>query len=165
MEITLNIWEFANKFNENHRFMMNDGNKMDGFSELVDQFENEWDRSENFQKFVCEFVKIRKDGIDTSNEMAAFVLTMYDLMNKAKMDKYGNDGNLYMVMNLDTQEKQYFQAKTALEAMQKFKYSMGWENGKVNDLPINKTESGRCLYMEINGETWACVNRKTDGNF
>lgn len=165
MEITLNIWEFKRKFDANYNFMRSGGNRISGFSELVNEFDYMWDQSEKFQNFVCEFVKIRKDGIDTSNEMAAFILTMYDLIDKAKMDKYGNDGNLYMVMNLDTQEKQYFQAKTALEAMQKFKCSMGWKNGKVNDLPINKTESGHCLYMEINGEVWSCVNRKTDGNF
>lgn len=79
MEIKLNIWEFKRKFDSNYQFMLDGGNRQSGFPELADEFEYMWDRSESFQNFVCEFVRIRKDGIDTSNEMAAFILTMYDL--------------------------------------------------------------------------------------
>lgn len=79
MEITLNIWEFKRKFDSNYQFMLDGGNRQSGFDELVDDFENAFDRSASFRKFVRDFVGVRGDIIATSNEMAAFVLTMYDL--------------------------------------------------------------------------------------
>ena len=90
MEIKLNIWEFKRKFEENYSYMLNGGNQISGFSELADEFGYMWDRSESFRNFVCGFVRIRKDGIDTSNEMAAFILTMYDLVPGRKKSEEEN---------------------------------------------------------------------------
>jgi hypothetical protein len=87
MEIKLNIWEFKRKFDENYSYMLNGGNQISGFSELVDEFEYIFDRSASFRNFVDSFVDIRRDIICTSNEMAAFILTMYDLMPDRKSEE------------------------------------------------------------------------------
>lgn len=60
--------------------------------------------------------------------------------------------------NLDTGVKYGFVATTPYEAMMKLKYTLDL---KMRDpaANINKTESGRCLYMVHNGESWAVINK------
>lgn len=62
------------------------------------------------------------------------------------------------VTNLDTGVTWGFGAKTAYEAMIKLKYTLDLTH-KDPDAVINKTESGRCLYMDHGGNTWAVVNK------
>ena len=60
------------------------------------------------------------------------------------------------VINLDTGAEYIFTAKTAYEAMQKMIYTLNI-SGKW-DAVINKTESGKTLYIEHNGNTYSTVN-------
>lgn len=62
------------------------------------------------------------------------------------------------VTNLDTGATWGFVAKTAYEAMTKLKYTLDLSHKDPNAV-INKTESGRCLYMDHSWNTWAVVNR------
>lgn len=70
------------------------------------------------------------------------------------------EGRLSMiyVTNLDTGATWGFAAKTAYEAMMKLKYTLDVSFTDPNAV-INKTESGRCLYMDHGGNTWAVVNQ------
>ena len=61
-----------------------------------------------------------------------------------------------IVTNLDTGDKYIFTAKTAIEALQKMIYTLNI-SGKC-DAIINKTESGKTLYFEHKGNTYAAVN-------
>lgn len=62
------------------------------------------------------------------------------------------------VTNLDTGATWGFVAKTAYEAMTKLKYTLDVSFTDPNAV-INKTESGRCLYMDHGGNIWAVVNK------
>ena len=60
------------------------------------------------------------------------------------------------VINLDTGTECIFTAKTAYEAMQKMIYTLNI-SGKC-DAVINKTENGKTLYIEHNGNAYSTVN-------
>ena len=60
------------------------------------------------------------------------------------------------VINLDTGIEYIFTAKTAYEAMQKMIYTLNI-SGKC-DAEINKTESGKTLYIEHKGNTYSTAN-------
>lgn len=62
------------------------------------------------------------------------------------------------VMNLDTGAIWGFSAKTPYEAMTKLKYSLDLKHIDP-DARINKTESGRCLYMDHSGNTWSVIDQ------
>ena len=162
---SMGILGFKDAFEGNYKYLVR--NNVNDLEVLEKEFDDAYIVNDSFKKIVSEFV-MAYDCADVLHSLvgkAAFLMAIAELSSKAKMEKYGNDGNLYMVMNLDTQEKQYFQAGSAFEAMSKFKYSMGVKNGKVKDIPIDKTTSGKCLSMTINGEVWSCVNRKPNGKW
>ena len=60
------------------------------------------------------------------------------------------------VINLDTGAEYIFTAKTAYEAIRKMIYTLNI-SGKC-DAVINKTESGKTLYIEHKGNTYSTVN-------
>jgi len=62
------------------------------------------------------------------------------------------------VLNLDTGATWGFLAETPYEAMEKLRYTLNLQHEDPN-AKINKTESGRCLYMDHSGNTWAVVNK------
>ena len=62
------------------------------------------------------------------------------------------------IFNLDTGASWSFFAKTPYEAMEKLKYTLDL-NHKDPAAKINKTESGRCLYMDHSGNTWSVINK------
>lgn len=62
------------------------------------------------------------------------------------------------VKNLDTGATWGFHAATPCEAMEKLLYTLNLK-GKDPAAKINKTESGRVLYMDHSGNTWAVVNK------
>lgn len=66
------------------------------------------------------------------------------------------DKNMIYVTNLDTGAIWGFAAKTAYEAMEKLKYTLDL-NHKDENAEICETKSGRCLYMDHSGQTWAVV--------
>lgn len=63
---------------------------------------------------------------------------------------------MVMVLCLDDGYKYFFSARTAYEAMQKMKYTLDLSH-KDPGAVINKTESGRCLWMEHGGNTYSVV--------
>lgn len=65
--------------------------------------------------------------------------------------------NTYIVMNLDTGEDYYFVAETPYEAMRKMIYTLNLKS--KCDATINKSRTGKHLYIEHNGHTYAVSNR------
>lgn len=59
------------------------------------------------------------------------------------------------VQNIDDNKTLYFDAQTAYEAMSKLVYYLKTVNGKQAEIPINKTESNRFLYVIHNGKTYS----------
>ena len=153
---------FKDKFEGNYNYLVRNSVNTEAMEK---EFNDTYAANKYFKTMADVFAEDRVDVLIKPVSKAAFMMAMWEMIGETRMEKFGNDGARYMVMNLDTQEKQYFQAKSAFEAMSKFKYSMGVKNGKINDLLINKTDSGHSLYMEINGETWACINRKPNGKW
>lgn len=60
------------------------------------------------------------------------------------------------VLCLDTGATWRFLAATPYEAMEKLKYTLDL-NHKDENAEICETKSGRCLYMDHSGQTWAVV--------
>ena len=60
------------------------------------------------------------------------------------------------VLCLDDSKVYGFSAKTPYEAMQKMKYTLDVFH-KDESAVINKTETGKCLYMEHSGKTYGVV--------
>lgn len=60
------------------------------------------------------------------------------------------------VFCLDDGRMFLFVAKTAYEAMQKMKYTLDMKHNDSSAV-INKTESGKCLYMDHSGKTYSVV--------
>lgn len=65
---------------------------------------------------------------------------------------------MVMVLCLDDGCEYYFSARTPYEAMQKMIYTLELKHHDPLAM-INKTESGRCLYIEHDGKTYATVNK------
>lgn len=161
----MGIMDFADKFDGNWDYL--DRNSINGIETMAKEFDDAYVENSSFKAMADAFVTLEKydEALMTAIGKAAFMMATNDIINETRIKKYGNDGMRYVVKNLDTQVEMLFQARSAYEAMSKFKYTMGWRDGSVNDLHINKTESGHCLYMNINGETWCCINRKPDGKW
>lgn len=62
---------------------------------------------------------------------------------------------IHAVRNIDRQTTLYFDATTAYEAMKKLLYSLALSDGNAKNLPIQKTESNRFLFVINKGETYA----------
>lgn len=62
---------------------------------------------------------------------------------------------IHAVHNIDRQTTLYFDATTAYEAMKKLLYYLAISDGNANNLPIQKTESNRFLFVIYKGETYS----------
>lgn len=62
---------------------------------------------------------------------------------------------IHAVRNIDRQTTLYFDATTAYEAMKKLLYYLALSDGTAKNLPIQKTESNRFLFVINKGETYA----------
>ena len=60
------------------------------------------------------------------------------------------------VFCLDTGKHYWFSARTAYEAMSKMKYTLDLSQ-RDPEAKINKTESGRCLYLDHSGKTYSAI--------
>lgn len=61
---------------------------------------------------------------------------------------------MFKVVCLDNGNNYYYQAKSPYEAMTKMKYVLDLSN-KDSACIINKTESGKHLFMDHSGKTYA----------
>lgn len=62
---------------------------------------------------------------------------------------------IHAVRNIDRETTLYFEATTAYEAMKKLLYYLALSDGNAKNLPIQKTESNRFLFVINKGETYA----------
>lgn len=75
--MSINILEFAKKFNEEYDFLYENRDRVAGFDEAVDAFDEYLAKDiGGFQKFVGEFVDFRKDIISSDREAAAFMFAL-----------------------------------------------------------------------------------------
>lgn len=59
------------------------------------------------------------------------------------------------VQNIDDNITLYFDAQTPYEAMTKLVYYLRTVDGRMKEIPINKTESNRFLYVIHKGKTYS----------
>lgn len=69
------------------------------------------------------------------------------------------NSKLYRIHNMNTGAGWCFTAQTPYEAMTKLRYYLAIKDAKANDCVINKSESGKHLYLDYNDETWAVRNK------
>jgi hypothetical protein len=70
----INISKFLEKFNQEYNFLYCNNN-VAGADEAVEEYDK-CIKNENFQNFVCEFVKYRNDIISSDREAAAFMFAL-----------------------------------------------------------------------------------------
>ena len=76
----MNIHEFAKKFSEEYSFLYENRDRVAGYREAVDAFD-EYLKNDvgGFRKFVGEFAKYRNDLISSDREAAAFMFALESL--------------------------------------------------------------------------------------
>lgn len=73
----ININDFLAKFNEEYDFLYENRDRVAGFDEAVDAFDDYLAKDiGGFRKFVCEFAVFRKDFISSDREAAAFMFAL-----------------------------------------------------------------------------------------
>ena len=78
--MVMNIHEFAKKFSEEYSFLYKNQDRVAGYREAVDAFD-EYLKGDvgGFRKFVGEFAKYRNDIISSDREAAAFMFALESL--------------------------------------------------------------------------------------
>lgn len=73
----INIHEFAKKFSEEYSFLYDNDDRVAGYREAVDTFD-EFLKSDigGFKKFVSEFCNFRMDLVSSDREVAAFMFAL-----------------------------------------------------------------------------------------
>ena len=75
--MNINIHDFAKKFWKEYDFLYDNRDKVAGFQEAVDAFDDYMAKDTGgFQKFVGEFVAYRHDVVSSDREAAAFMFTL-----------------------------------------------------------------------------------------
>lgn len=76
----MNIHEFAKKFSEEYSFLYKNQDRVAGYREAVDAFD-EYLKNDigGFRKFVGEFANYRNDLISSDREAAAFMFALESL--------------------------------------------------------------------------------------
>ena len=75
--MSINIHEFAKKFGQEYSFLYENRDRVAGFREAVDAFDEYLAKDVGgFKKFVGEFVDFRKDFISSDREAAAFMFAL-----------------------------------------------------------------------------------------
>ena len=75
--MSINIHEFAKKFGQEYSFLYENRDRVAGFREAVDAFDEYLEKDiGGFKKFVGEFVDFRKDFISSDREAAAFMFAL-----------------------------------------------------------------------------------------
>ena len=75
--MSINIHEFAKKFRQEYSFLYENRDRVAGFREAVDAFDEYLEKDiGGFKKFVGEFVDFRKDFISSDREAAAFMFAL-----------------------------------------------------------------------------------------
>ena len=76
----MNIHEFAKKFSEEYTFLYKNQDRVAGYREAVDAFD-EYLKNDigGFRKFVGEFANYRNDLITSDREAAAFMFALESL--------------------------------------------------------------------------------------
>ena len=73
----INIHEFTKKFNEEYNFCYKHYDRVAGFRDAVEAFDNFLNGDVcGFKNFVMEFVQYRGDIISSDREVAAFMFAM-----------------------------------------------------------------------------------------
>ena len=75
--MNINIHEFAKKFSEEYGFLYDNGDRVAGYREAVEAFD-EFLRNDigGFKKFVREFCNYRNDIVSSDREAAAFMFAL-----------------------------------------------------------------------------------------
>lgn len=78
----INIHEFAKKFSEEYGFLYDNDDRVAGYREAVDTFD-EFLKNDigGFKKFVSEFCNFRKDLVSSDREAAAFMFALESMKN------------------------------------------------------------------------------------
>ena len=80
MNFNIDIAEFSKKFNENYRFLYDNGDEnVAGYYEAKAEFDA-FIRNPSQAKFVGEFAAYRQDFIASDREAAAFMMTLSDFL-------------------------------------------------------------------------------------
>ena len=75
--MSINIHEFAKKFRQEYSFLYENRDRVAGYDEAVDAFDEYLEKDiGGFKKFVGEFVDFRKDFISSDREAAAFMFAL-----------------------------------------------------------------------------------------
>ena len=75
--MSVNIHEFARKFREEYKFLYDNYDRVAGFGEAVDAFDEYLGKNiGGFAEFVGEFAKYRKDMLTSDRECAAFMFAL-----------------------------------------------------------------------------------------
>lgn len=75
-EYSVNIKTFLSQFKKEYNFLYDNYDRVAGYSEAVDEFDDRIRTSENFKNFVGEFSNYRGDFISSDREAAAFMFAM-----------------------------------------------------------------------------------------
>lgn len=75
----INIHEFAERFSSNYSFLYDNNDNVAGYEEAVNAFDAMIQKSEQFKKFVGEFVKFRGDFISSDREAGAFMFALEEM--------------------------------------------------------------------------------------
>lgn len=78
--MSINIHEFSERFSETYDFLYDSEDRVAGFDEAVDAFDEYLAKDiQGFKAFVAEFSKYRHDIISSDREAAAFMFVLEEM--------------------------------------------------------------------------------------
>ena len=80
--ISINIKKFDEQFNNEYEFLYEHHDRVAGYTEAVDAFDDSMKRQQWFRDFVSEFVNYRQDYISSDREAAAFMFALDAMTNE-----------------------------------------------------------------------------------
>jgi hypothetical protein len=75
-EYSVNIETVLKQFKKEYNFLYDNYDRVAGYSEAVDEFNDRMRKSDNFKNFVGEFSNYREDFLGSDREVAAFMFAM-----------------------------------------------------------------------------------------
>lgn len=79
--IALNINDFYKRYQANYEWLYNGGDQISDYPSLYEEFDARIQNDANFKTFVGEFCNFIGDLIISDREEAAFILTLYDMID------------------------------------------------------------------------------------
>lgn len=79
-EINIPIQKFKKEFEKEYDFLYDNYDRVAGYNDALDEYDNLLKNSENFAKFVVEFIKYRGDILSSDRECVAFMFALEKYM-------------------------------------------------------------------------------------